>query len=336
MLNLKKTTVAVLAFGSSVVLAGSMGPVCSSVNVTTPCETVAWDLGAKALYLQPSYHTEAGFSRSDLLNGTAAQDVTARQRPGYIWGFEVEGSYHFNTGNDLNINWYHINNSSTKTFGSTPPVLAFGSTTTESLSVAGLGGSSSLNTKWDAVNMEFGQLTDFSNNKSIRFHGGAQYAHLANNITKTSSILLTSTAIADTFVSTTTVLTDNATSYNPSFSGGGPRIGMDMDYGWNNGLSIYANGATGLLAGSRKFNATFSDNLGRAVSTQRSETVVVPVMDAKLGATYTRAIAQGDVTLDAGWMWVDYFNAQTNLSGADTNISFQGPFVGMKWLGNLV
>ena len=335
MLNLKKTALAVLALGSSAVFAGSMGPVCSSVNVTVPCEKTAWDFGAKALYLKPALNTDGGLSRSDLLNGTAIDDITTAHAPNYGWGFELEGSYHFNTGNDLNINWYHYNKSTSQTFGSTPEAIVFGSTTNDILTVAGRGGSSSIDPKWDAVNFEFGQHSEFGNGKNIRFHGGAQYARVANSVFKNSGVLATSTVIDGTFTSTTGVSSSSSTTYAPTFNGFGPRIGMDMSYGWDNGLAIYANGATGILAGTRAFSVSYSNNLGQSARTSVSNTAVVPVIDAKLGATYTYAMAQGDVTLDAGWMFVNYFNAHSNLASDTHDFSLQGPFAGLKWVGNI-
>lgn len=311
MLNLKKTAVAVLALGSSALFAGSMGPVCSAVNVTVPCESTAWDFGAKALYMQPSVNSQGGFDVN-----------TTSHNPNYNWGFQIEGSYHFNTGNDLNLNWYHISKSSNKTFGAGPTVTtAFGTETITPVSAA-----SDVDPKWDMVNMEFGQHVDFGDNKSIRFHGGAEYSRLANNVSTSSTLTLTGPVAG-------TVTT--ASTYKPTYNGFGPRLGADMAYGFGNGLGIYANGATAMLAGTSAFNSTFSDSAGDAATGHRSHTMIVPEIDAKLGATYTYAMAQGDLTLDAGWMWINYFNVHENNDSVRSDFGLQGPFIGLKWLGNV-
>ncbi|HBI21565.1 MAG TPA: hypothetical protein DDY37_03100 [Legionella sp.] len=321
MLNLKKTAVAVLALSSSAVFAGSMGPVCSAVNVTVPCEATAWDFGAKALYLKPSVNNGNGFN-------PIVSDTRFDHAPNYNWGFQIEGSYHFNTGNDLNLNWYHVSKSNSRTFGAQPLTsFNFGGGVTETAAFAG--GNVSVDPKWDAVNIEVGQHVDFGDNKAIRFHGGAQYARLANNVTKSSGTFFGGSAapVSGSYTHTTT--------YNPTYNGFGPRLGMDMSYDWGNGLGIYANGATGILAGTRSFSASYSDSLGNSIGGNGSQTVIVPVVDAKLGATYTYAMAQGDLTLDAGWMWVNYFNVHANQEGVNSDFGLQGPFIGLKWLGNV-
>ncbi len=329
MLNLKKTAVAVLAFGSSAVFAGSMGPVCSAVNVTVPCEATAWDFGAKALYLKPSMSGDHGFGSAIAATSgnLTAVDITADHAPDYNWGFQIEGSYHFSTGKDLNVNWYHVSRSNTNTYAALPTANFNILGNAETLTL--LGGTSTINPKWDAVNIEVGQHVDFGDNKVIRFHGGAQYARLANSFSRANS--LTTSLLEGTY--------EYATTFNPTFNGFGPRVGMDMNLDWGNGLAIYANGATALLAGTRSYNATFVDSLGgtglNAVAFNSSRTAIVPAIDAKLGATYTYAMAQGDLTLDAGWMFVDYISAHRNIDGNDTDFGLQGPYIGLKWMGNV-
>ena len=315
MLTLKKTALAVLALGSSAVFAGSMGPVCSAVNVTIPCESTAWDFGAKALYMQPSVNSNPGLA--------GAREFS--NNPNYNWGFQIEGSYHFNTGNDLNINWYHLSKSNTRNFGAgttrTLP-FSFGSITPVTAS-------SSVDPKWDMVNIEFGQHVDFGDNKSIRFHGGAEYAHLANSV----SVYSTDTLAGPAFGNAGTV--NSHTTYDPTYNVFGPRVGADMNYGFGNGLNIYANGATAMLAGTSANKAMMTVGSVNYLSMNNSRTVIVPEIDAKLGATYTYAMAQGDLTLDAGWMWVNYFNVHENVEGVRSDFGLQGPFIGLKWLGNV-
>lgn len=322
MLNLKKTAVAVLALGSSAVFAGTMGPVCSSVNVTVPCESTAWDFGARALYLQPIVTTE---DYGSFAADTAGKYVDYSNK--WAWGFMIEGSYHFNTGNDANLNWYHVGKSATKSFSSSYTLRGV----TPFTGTAVTTGTASVDPKWDAVNFEVGQHVDFGENKHIRFHGGVEYVRLANDVTLGAAGTL------------------NAASYSfslnrqPTYNGFGPRVGADMGYDWGNGLGIYANAAAGVYAGSSKVSGTFSPSTGTSYFASASSTTVVPELETKLGIKYDYAMAQGDLTLDVGWMWINYFNAQRsiemNATGFDDiqtgDFALQGLFFGLKWLGNV-
>ncbi|KTD22759.1 major outer membrane protein [Legionella lansingensis] len=320
MLNLKKTAVAVLALGSSAVFAGTMGPVCTPGPVTVPCERTAWDFGVYALYLQPSYDVDYGY----LFHTTDAFGFSQYHHdldPDWEWGFKLEGSYHFSTGNDININWYHWegdddhHNLNGHFFD---PVAFFGP----------LFGAFQFEPEWDAVNFEFGQHVDFGEFKDIRFHAGLQYARIKHDI------------LASGFVSSP--FFPFSTQVDSEWDGVGPRIGLDMTYNFGNGFAIYGNGATAILVGDADFTTTtyvpvaFGNTI---VTTSGSKTTIVPELEVKLGAKYTYAMAQGDLSLDAGWMFVNYFNANhlIHVAGGarESNFALQGPYAGLKWVGNV-
>jgi hypothetical protein len=329
MLNLKKTAVAVLAFGSSAVFAGTMGPVCTPGNVTVPCPSTGWAFGAQALYLKPSF-SGYGYYGSTV----AGNSETYNSNPNnWGWGFKLEGAYYFNTGNDLNLNWYHFdhttNTSATSVSFFAP--LDLGLTTLTSVSA-------SAQPKWDAVNLEFGQLAHFGEFKNIRFHGGVEWARVETNLNASGTV----TSVGGVAVAAA----PGSVSSNLKFDGFGPRIGADYAYNWGNGLAMYANGASSLLVGSQKFNdsVTSTTLFGAATPTftrSGSATYIVPELEAKLGLTYTYAMAQGDLSLDVGWMWVNYFNALHDATAAGlgdtrtTNFAVQGPYIGLKWIGNV-
>ncbi|WP_133130642.1 Lpg1974 family pore-forming outer membrane protein [Legionella yabuuchiae] len=334
MLNLKKTAVAVLAFGSSVAFAGTMGPVCTPGNVTVPCEMQAWDVGIQALYLEPTYSDAAGFwAQSVNAAGTARTLVDTNAD--WEWGFKLEGSYHFSTGNDLNLNWYHFNSGDERaTFAGN-----VGLTDDNASGIIGLPLTSTqtavYNARWDAVNLEFGQHVDFGQFKNIRFHGGVQYARIETNTTVNG----VNNADAVEFPSAS-----YSFGQESKFTGFGPRVGADMSYDFGNGLAVYANSAGALLVGDSDITQTVTtattDFATNIVPATGSRTAIVPELEAKLGAKYTYAMAQGDLSLDVGYMWVNYFDAQTFVTASgdfdDSNFAMHGPYVGLKWVGSVV
>lgn len=344
---LKKLALVALAISSSTVFAGSMGPVCTPGNVTIPCEQSGWSFGASALYLQPSY-SFSGFSDTEHLtifqnplfiaNGGATINKFNNQ---WAWGFKLEGSYYFNSGNDLSLNWYHLNHSVTQIFSGGVASLAPNNSGTINSFIDGLSGaqffsnvSSYLNTQWDAVNLEVGQHMNFSLLKNVRFYGGFQYARI-NTVNNDTAISPSNAVVL--FQNLDNISTANVLNYN----GFGPRVGTDLFYSWNNGFSVYASGAAALLVGSRGVSGTIHSvanilakippGTSFTAVNSGSSTVIVPELEAKLGANYIFALAQGNVQIDAGWMWANYFNAQ----GTTIDFGVQGPYAGLKWIGTI-
>lgn len=310
MLNLKKTAVAVLALTSSAVFAGTMGPVCTPGNVTVPCESTAWDIGGYALYMQPVYDANLGYNaitaNANVPVALAVPRVDLRIHDSNLdwgWGFKLEGSYHFNTGNDLNVNWYHLD-----------------TTTNHNIrQIVNTVDNFRWNTKWDAVNGEFGQHIDVSEAYKLRLHGGVQYARI-NSQARHHFPAGNVTGIFDM-----------------DFNGFGPRAGMDTTYMLGNGFSVYGNAATALLIGTSKFNDALRVGANNAtlLAVHGSKTAMVPMLEGKLGVKYNWSMAQGDFILDAGYQWVNYFQANHVAPVVESNFAVDGVVFGAKWIGRV-
>ncbi len=142
----KKTAIAALVLGmSSVASAAVIASSCAPGAVSVPCEAQAWDLGVDALYMR----TEGGENTG-----------TNNYRADRGWGYRLEGSYHWGTGNDVNLNWAHFK----KTTGANATLAT-----------------TAAENKFDIINVEFGQMINVSEAVSMRFHGGLQFAELSSD-----------------------------------------------------------------------------------------------------------------------------------------------------------
>jgi hypothetical protein len=263
---LKKTAIAALVLGfsgaaSAAMYAPAPAPACAAGNVTIPCEKNAWDLGIDALYLRPE--------NVRLLDALG-------QRADYGWGFRLEGSYYFSTGNDVTLNWSHFKRTKDQTL-----TAAQAATATIVLGDTVNAGAASAEAKFDMVNFEFGQMINFGESVSTRFHGGLQYIQNTDNLT----------------VQTLGTLDQKTTGF-------GPRAGVMSKYDFGNGFGVYGDVAAGMLVAKRTATSA-SDIHGTMITT-----------DANVGVSYTHAMAQGDLTARLAW-GVKQFTFNSGTEGFD-------------------
>ncbi|MBA3535241.1 MAG: hypothetical protein H0T84_01310 [Tatlockia sp.] len=318
---LKKITLTIGLAASGFVSAGMystpLAPSCIPADVTVPCEARQWDLGVQALYFQPTYTADKGYERTSLTGYKNTE-------PKWGWGYRIEGSYHYNTGDDATMTLIHFD--STTNRGGFSGLTSFSSTR--------LPYSLGLSNKFDQVNLVLGQRVDMGVWKKARFYGGLQYAKIRVEQRRIYSVVPAA------------LLQQRATGveqyHNGEVYGVGPVLGIDYSYNLVHGFSVTANTATSLVYGTSRFAegfiiaptglVRFNDSL--------SHKIVVPSFEVKLGLNYVHEWFQGALNLEGGFQALNYFNVfksreQINTHPSTTNFGLYGPYFGAKWVGNV-
>jgi hypothetical protein len=310
---LKKIITTAMSLACSLSFAGTMGPSCETGNVTVPCINRAWDLGVQAIYLKPIYSLDRAFESSNTSDRSLNND--------WKWGYRLEGSYHFNTGNDINLNWTHYDVDNQfdgfPLFPAGPIFIPY---------------SLELSTQFDQVNLVFGQQTDVGLMKNIHFYGGLQYVSIHSDINRNFHL---TPLLMEALDITGLNLYDNA-----DFSGLGPVLGIDYAYDFLNGFSLTASTEGSILSGSarQRTGRVFSPTglvLGATYASRKS---LVPGVEAKLGINYAYQLGHGTLNILGGYQVLNYFHALSlpalSRSG-DSDFGLFGPYFGINWKGNL-
>ncbi len=287
-------------------LAGGPDHACQTGVISLPCASTGWDLGIQALYLQQRDGTPAfiGFRQAGPYRNWVLDE------PNWGWGFQLDGSYHFSSGNDVTLSWlrYHKKTSKTYSLGTTPAAVN---------TVPTVG-----KREWDMVNLVLAQMVNFGQHTSIRFFAGAQYNDYATHYS------------AQNYPAAGLRANGHFT-----FKGFGPRLGTDFNFKVVNGFSVYIMGALSLLAGDDCFKLNVTNN-ALVAAPNGSKIHFIPEIEGKLGARYTIALAnrRGRIMLDAGYMWLDMrgtilLPSIPGFAVAECNTSLQGAYFGVNWLG---
>jgi len=326
---LKKTIALFGLVASSFAFAGTMGPVCTPGNVTVPCEFRRWDIGLQGLYLRPTYSGIRGY-----MQGNAPLPISRinREDNKWDWGFRLEGSYHFNTGNDVTVDWTHFRGDVNQ--GGLEGFALILNIPNQPLNLIG-------RNRLDQVNLVLGQTADFSAVKTMRFYGGLQLAHIQVNDTGYFTMLVSPVPLPP---GTPLLMEQND---NNDYRGLGPVAGIDYAYRLTEAFSITATGAGSILVGQSHYTNRFvATGLGLVLAgVNGNQNLVVPSVEGKLGVNYAHPMYEGVLHLQLGYEAINYFHSLqsrgfTQLSlPASNNIDrssygVYGPYFGLKYVGN--
>ena len=304
----------------------------------------SWGIEGHALYLQAG----EGVLQTGFKIKTANGAALIGYKPGWHWGFEVGGKYYLDSNGTFAWNWSNYRNSNQRYNLPKPQylgtVINFNNAdfptiqTIENYAINDLSLHSTI--AWDQINLEAGTHLAMAEGVIFYPHADVQIARVAN-YQNTS---------AETFDSTNGIITYNR-NRAAMFNGAGPRLGFELSRTNDVGVTVYGNGALGLLAGVVKSSDQIS--LSKFVypyvqkdlyysGTSLSLAKIVPTLAAKLGGQFKHELAQGILSIDLGWLFNSYVGAldtseQYGVMSRSPSSPFtiQGLLIGFNWIGSI-
>lgn len=324
--------------------------------ITIPAMKGGFEFNVAGLYAQPN---AAPFARNiGIYNATASTaTVSSVQYPStyltsdYNWAFIVGGGYIFNnTGNDIQLNWEHLDNTSSDTqttagFGSNDGLLTVSSPVLPGRNFVLEQGDSAtskakIKTVHDAVNLNVGQYVNFGNRLSTRWSIGARYAKIQGDL----QVDITGSQYGASPSEGRRGPFESHTSIDNKFTGLGPDVGASANYMVWNGIGVVAASSGFLLPGrlhsTSKVNnreTATSSATNTIINSPNQSNVVIPGFDAKLGVSYTANWPSNKLdylNLELGYTTTYYANVLNSTaiqsSGLSSDFSYGGPYVSMN------
>lgn len=342
-------SVLALSLSSATAFAISSAP--AQVLVTVPILQPGFEFSFAALALKPGASNLNYVIYNKELPTQSPSWTETELKPGFKFGFEFGGRFVFPQGNDINLTWTHLDNTTSSSIQAPSDSFFVGpdyQIGPDSLIVRSATGKAEF--KYDVINLDAGQFVNFGQNTQMRFFGGLSNTYLRELVDATYFGNVTAGPFAGPFSA--------ARNLTAKFTGIGPRIGMDGSYNIYDGFGVFGEGAISVLIGDLyskvdligtgvELTALFHQAINNQFIKDKNITQVIPGFDAKLGLSYKHTFDNCMIlTLRAGYQGAVYINAinqylpQTlvqplstggifvdTMAHVQSNYSVQGPFV---------
>lgn len=333
--------------------AGEMGPSENTFHVFIPDLKPGLEYSVSALVLQPGAGNLGWGVITTVLPIPTPQWQIKAFNPNFQAGFNLGARYIVEkSGTDIQLNWSSLSAHYKEAVQVDPAsqwISPFSQTGTpptggEITGVASLkSAKASLKFNYNAVNLDIGKFVNFGSDLQTRFFTGL------------GSAWITEKLISNFYGGTKVNFSLNNTS---TYTGVGPRLGLNNDYNLTHGLHLVGQVAGSILVGSMhpaqyQYTGTSSElalvgiSVNKEQLSNSSVTQVVPGIDAKLGLSYSHSMQKDqELIIELGYMGTLYVNplsayeTNTNVIALDTgslstssakyvqsNFSVAGPYV---------
>ena len=220
--------------------------------------------------------------------------------PKFKAAFRIGARYMPNESNDIELNWTHHDSTTNDSFLASPTQMVGPPYLIGPESGLYKVGSGSVQSRYDAVNLDGGHTFCAECDFQFRVFGGVAVARIGQNL---SGLFQSPDGLASSGYTTTSL-----------FTGAGPRLGINGQYAFGDFQLIGELAGAGLIGSSQsQINfTTVSPAVGVNNQSLTSPNAIqlVPSIDAKLAAAYNFAPSQyGQFKVEVGYRAAVYFNA---------------------------
>lgn len=330
----------------------------NKINLDVPNLKPGYEFNIAALWLKPGASNLNYVIYNKALPAQSPGWTERELQPNFAPGFEIGLRYVFPNGaaEDINLNWTHLNTSKTSSTAADGVNFFLGpdyEIGPSGIPIRNASGKATFN--YDVINLDIGQYINFAQRLNLHFFGGLSTGFLREEVVATYTGNTTGT-YAGPFS-----MRQDVTS---SFTGIGPRAGIDANYSGTSGFGVMGEAAVSALIGSmasktrytgsaQQLLVTFNQAVNEQAIYDQHVYQVVPGIDAKLGINYKRIFNNHSTfTVTAGYQAAVYINAISQylpsslvagqgletggifvatMSHTLSNYSVQGPFLKFAW-----